>query len=104
MRSVTVTRQEAGRGAVPAMRVTSPAFTIVSTSLAAITVRGTAASAAGIASVTWSNAAGGSGKAAGTTNWVAADIPLLKGTNNLTVRAYDEAGNSAWRALTVVRR
>ena len=104
-RSLTVTRQEGGgAGALPALRITSPAFTIVSTSLAAITLRGTASSAGGIATVTWSNAAGGSGKAAGTTSWVAADIPLLKGTNNVTVRAYDEAGNSAWRALTVVRR
>jgi hypothetical protein len=102
-RSVTVTRREGG-GALPDLRITSPAFTIVSTSLAAITLRGTASSAAGISTVTWSNAAGGSGQAAGTANWVAADIPLFRGTNNVTVRAYDESGNSAWRALTVVRR
>ncbi len=102
-RSVTVTRQEGG-SALPAVRITSPAFTIVSTSLATITLRGTASSAAGIATVTWSNAAGASGKASGAANWVAADIPLFKGTNNVTVRVYDEAGNSAWRAITVVRR
>ena len=43
------------------------------------------------------------GVAAGTASW-SASIPLLVGTNVITVRAYDAAGNSAWRALTVVRR
>jgi hypothetical protein len=28
----------------------------------------------------------------------------LVGTNTVTVRAYDAAGNSSWRAITVVRR
>jgi hypothetical protein len=28
---------------------------------------------------------------------------LLVGTNAVTVRAYDAAGNSSWRAITVVR-
>jgi hypothetical protein len=31
-------------------------------------------------------------------------VPLLVGTNVVTIRAYDAAGNSAWRAITVVRR
>jgi hypothetical protein len=30
-------------------------------------------------------------------------IPLLVGDNVVTVRAYDAAGNSSWRAITVVR-
>jgi len=29
---------------------------------------------------------------------------LLVGDNVLTVRAYDAAGNSGWRALTIVRQ
>jgi hypothetical protein len=29
---------------------------------------------------------------------------LLVGTNVVTIRAYDAAGNSAWRAVAVVRR
>jgi hypothetical protein len=29
-------------------------------------------------------------------------VPLLTGTNVVTVRAYDAAGNSSWRAVTVV--
>jgi hypothetical protein len=31
-------------------------------------------------------------------------VPLLVGSNVITVRAYDAAGNSSWRAITVVRR
>jgi hypothetical protein len=27
----------------------------------------------------------------------------LVGTNTVTIRAYDAAGNSSWRAITVVR-
>jgi hypothetical protein len=29
--------------------------------------------------------------------------PLLVGTNVVTVRAYDAAGNFSWRTITVVR-
>jgi hypothetical protein len=31
-------------------------------------------------------------------------MPLYVGTNTITIRAYDAAGNSGWRAVTVVRR
>jgi hypothetical protein len=31
-------------------------------------------------------------------------VPLLVGSNVVTVRAYDAAGNSGWRAVTVVRQ
>ena len=104
-RAITVTRQEvrpADTTAPPAVRITSPALTIVSTSLAAITLRGTAGE--GTASVTWANSAGGVGTAAGTTAWTAADVPLSSGTNTVTVRASNTAGASAWRTVTVVRR
>jgi hypothetical protein len=30
-------------------------------------------------------------------------VTLLTGTNIVTVRAYDAAGNSSWRAVTVFR-
>jgi hypothetical protein len=40
--------------------------------------------------------------ASGTANWSAV-VPLLIGNTTVTIRAYDAAGNSAWRSLTVVR-
>jgi hypothetical protein len=56
-----------------------------------------------VTAVKWTNSTGDAGVASGTTSW-SANVPLLVGTNTITVRAYDAAGNSAWRALTVVRR
>jgi len=87
----------------PTLRILSPAFTIASTSEPSILVSGTAGDNVGVALVTWTNLTGASGKASGTTNW-SAQIPLLVGTSVVIIRAYDSAGNSAWRALTVVRR
>ena len=84
----------------PALKITSPGSTIVSTSAAAITISGTAS--ADVTSVKWSNSTGASGTAAGTAKW-SATVPLLPGTNTIMVRAYNSAG-SAWRSLTVVRR
>jgi hypothetical protein len=87
----------------PTLRILRPAFTIASTSEPSLLVSGTSGDNLGVASVTWTNLTGVSGKASGTTNW-SAQIPLLVGTNMVIIRAYDSAGNSAWRALTVVRR
>jgi len=87
----------------PWLRILSPGFTIVSTSSASITVSGTAGDNVGVVSVKWSSSTGSAGAAAGTASWSAA-VPLLVGTNVVVVRAYDGAGNSGWRAITVVRR
>jgi hypothetical protein len=54
--------------------------------------------------VTWLNSTGSLGDAKGTSSWVAAAIPLLRGNNSITVRVYDAAGNMAWRSLMVVRQ
>jgi hypothetical protein len=86
----------------PSLTITTPAMTIVSTSAASIAFSGTAT--AEVTSVTWSNSTGGSGNASGTGQWSIADIPLLVGTNMVTVNAYNAAGASAWRSVTVVRQ
>jgi hypothetical protein len=86
----------------PALAIVIPASTIVSTSSALMTMSGTAADNVGVTSVQWSTSNGDSGRASGTAHWTAV-IPLLVGTNVVTVRAYDAAGNSSWRAVTVVR-
>ena len=52
----------------------------------------------------WSNTLGNSGDAIGTTNWQITGVPLLVGTNKITVKASDAAGNWGWRVITVVRR
>jgi len=87
-------------GGPPALKITSPGFTIVSTSAASIAIGGTASG--DVTTVTWSTSTGKSGTATGTARW-SATVPLVPGTNNITVRAFNSAG-SAWRSLTVVRK
>lgn len=87
----------------PSLSITSPAGTIVSTMSASISISGTARDNAGVTAVQWSTSTGESGVASGTTAW-SANVPLLVGDNVITVRAYDAAGNSGWRAITVVRQ
>ena len=87
----------------PTLQIKSPGFTITSTSASAIVIAGTASDNIAVTAVKWTNSTGGAGVAAGTASW-SASIPLLAGTNAITVRAYDAAGNSGWRAVTVVRR
>jgi hypothetical protein len=112
--SIAVTRQAAATPAVttppvttppagpPSLTIASPAMTIVSTSASTIAFSGTAT--AGVTSLTWSNSTGASGNATGTAQWNVPAIPLLVGTNTITVKAYNASGASAWRAVTVVRQ
>jgi len=86
----------------PAVTIVSPGFSMVSTASATISLSGMASDNVGVSSVQWSTSTGGSGTANGTTSWSAV-VPLLVGNNTVTVRAYDAAGNSSWRAVTVVR-
>jgi hypothetical protein len=87
----------------PSIVVTFPASTIVSTTSTWLAVSGTASDNVGVTAVIWSTSTGGAGSASGTAHWTA-EVPLLVGTNVVTVRAYDAAGNSGWRAITVIRQ
>lgn len=62
---------------------------------------GTASDAQGLTRVFWSSDRGGSGLAQGTTNWTVIGIPLLEGTNVITVSAEDTNGNVATDTITV---
>jgi hypothetical protein len=74
-----------------------------STSQSTISLTGFAADNRGVMRVTWTNSAGGSGVASGTTSWSMANIPLQTGTNVITVTAVDAAGNRGTDSLTVAR-
>lgn len=87
----------------PSLVITYPASATMTTTSAAITVRGTAADNSGTVTVTWSTQIGGQGTAEGTP-FSAGPILLFTGTNRITIRATDPSGNSVWRALTVTRR
>ncbi|MBV9507342.1 MAG: matrixin family metalloprotease [Acidobacteriia bacterium] len=91
-----------GDNTAPSIQITSFGTSITSVNTASITIAGTASDNVGVTAVRWSTSTGASGMAAGTNTWSAV-VPLLVGTNTVTIRAYDAAGNSGWRAVTVVR-
>jgi len=66
-----------------------------------LSISGTANDNVGVTQVTWANDRGGSGNATGTASWRASGIALQSGANNITVTAYDAAGNKGTATLTV---
>jgi|GEM_PF-261746 len=68
---------------------------------AVLTLRGTATDNGAVVAVRWSNDRGGSGAAAGATNWTITGVGLQPGLNNLTVTAWDVSGNAAAAQLAV---
>src|SRR5216117_3643829 len=97
--SVTVANNDA---TPPTVAITAPTSNpTFSTSTTPLTLGGTASDNVGVTQVTWTNSAGGSGTATGTTSWTASGIVLQPGTNVLTVTATDAAGNTATDTLTV---
>jgi matrixin/glucodextranase-like protein len=87
----------------PSLTIVSPANSVYSTSAASIVVKGTASDNTGVASIKWSSSSGAAGVVNGNTNWSTAPISLLAGSNTITIRAYDAAGNSSWRSVLVTR-
>ena len=87
----------------PTLQILSPSSGMISTSAAFISLSGTASDNVGVTAVRWTNAFGAGGDAIGTTNWQIGNIALLVGTNKITVRAFDAAGNTRWQLVSVVR-
>ncbi len=86
----------------PTVTITSPTSDpSYTTSATSLTLAGTASDNVGVTQVTWENVRGGGGTASGTTSWVASGVVLQPGTNALTVRARDAAGNTRTASLTV---
>jgi hypothetical protein len=85
---------------IPTISAPTTGTTYAATS-STIGLSGTAADNVGVAQVRWTSDRGGSGVASGTTNWSALGIPLLGGTNVITITAVDAAGNQGADTLTV---
>lgn len=85
----------------PTIAVTSPVRTgSYSTTAAFVTLSGTAADDVGVTSVTFANSRGGSGTAAGTTAWSVV-VPIVAGSNVITMTARDASGKSSATTITV---
>ena len=102
-RSFQVTRSVLADNVPPTLKIVSPSTSTVFTSSSSIRISGTASDNVGVVSVTWSTSGGKSGAASGTVSW-SLEAPLLPGSNTIVIRAYDAAGNSSWRSLSVTRR
>jgi hypothetical protein len=87
----------------PALTVLSPSGTSVLTYGASMIFSGIASDNVGVVKVTWTDSLGNTGTGTGTTSWQTAAIPMRLGTNTITIRAYDAAGNSGWRSVMVTR-
>ena len=86
----------------PTVSITTPTSSAsYTTATSPLTVGGTAADNVGVTQVSWSNSAGGSGIASGTTTWSVASITLQPGTNVVTITARDAANNTGTGTLTV---
>ncbi len=83
----------------PSLTITAPSSTSISTSASSLVFSGTAS---GATSITWSTNTGQSGTVSGTTQW-SATIPLLVGSNAVTIQAANAAGNTTWRSVVVTR-
>lgn len=92
----------AGDTVAPTIRIvgptTVPTYTTTSSTLA---LSGTSSDDRGVTAITWTNDRGGSGFASGTNNWSVASIPLMPGTNVITLIAQDAAGNRGTDGLSV---
>jgi hypothetical protein len=107
VKTVVVTRNDSSTQPdriAPTVQILSPGTATYATSSASITLSGIASDNVGVVVVRWTNTFGGEGSASGTASWQASNIPLLVGTNKITVTAFDAAGNSGARQITVVRR
>ncbi|MBA3974818.1 MAG: hypothetical protein C0504_11450 [Candidatus Solibacter sp.] len=88
----------------PTLQITSPARTSLQSSASSIVITGSATDNTAVTSVTWSTSMGASGVAEGLAPFKTQAIPLVKGTNQIVLRAFDAAGNSSWRSISVTRR
>ncbi len=96
-RTVGVTRAV---GSSLALTVNPPPAT---TSSATLSLSGTVTSGSGTVAVTWFSSSGASGSASiGGANWLASSIPLIVGSNTITVVATDAAG-SVSRVVSTIR-
>ena len=88
-------------GPPPVVTITTPSpdrSTTATVQIAAL--KGTAADLGGVARVTWTSNRGFSGNASGTTDWFA-EVPLLGGTNIVTVTATGPSGVISSDAIVI---
>jgi hypothetical protein len=85
----------------PTIAITNPAPPSATATSSPLTISGTASDNVGVASISWSNAeALQSGTVPGGSSW-SVNMPLVSGTNTITITAHDAGGNSASATIVV---
>ncbi len=88
--------------AAPTVTITSPtSSSSYSTSVSSITLSGSATDDVGVVSVSWRVTSGPAGNGTGTGAWTSGPIALTRGTNVITVTAWDAAGKAGTDTLSV---
>jgi hypothetical protein len=87
----------------PLVTITTPTRLRISGSAPFVTVGGTAIDDSGVTQVTWTNNRGENGFASGTDVWVA-DVVLHAGRNDITITAFDGAGNRGTATISIQRQ
>ena len=77
----------------PTIKISNPSTNPVTIYNSTINLAGSVSDPAGVASVAWSNSAGGSGACVGTSVWSAANVVLTLGKQTITITATDKLGN-----------
>src|SRR5262245_36118348 len=87
---------------VPSVAISAPTSnTTYSTTTASLALSGTAQDNVHVKKVSWASNKAGAGDATGTTTWSTPTIPLVAGSNVITITAEDDAGNKSTDTLTV---
>ena len=81
----------------PQISVTGPSTSI----LPSVNLSGTATDNQSVAQITWASDSGHTGTAYGTSNWVISGVPLVEGTNQITVTAIDISGNTGSASIAI---
>ncbi len=100
-RSVSLVVGSSSDTTPPTIAITNPAPPSATASSSPLTISGTASDNVGVASISWNNAeALQSGTVPGGNSWNI-NMPLVSGTNTITITAHDAGGNSASATLVV---
>lgn len=87
----------------PSVAITNPnGGNAWSTNAPTITITGTSSDDIGPVTLYWTNSLGGGGVPTGTANWTISAASLTPGTNVISVRASDSAGNTNYATQTIV--
>ncbi len=86
----------------PTLTISSPTTgSTYATTNTTLNISGTATDNVNLTHISWKNDRGGDGIATGTSSWVVNNIALQSGQNNISVVAWDSAGNASTKILSV---